>query len=360
MPKQASVVAQVSNFQKPDQRWQSVVHNDANADGHFVYAVVSTGIFCRPSCKSRRPNRENVQFYELPEAALAAGFRACKRCRPEHINPVDPRLASLRKACGLLAAADEMPPASAELASRCGLSERSMRRLFIDFLGITSRQYWDALRVRRLKANLRAGEAVACAAYGAGYGAASRLYENARDRLGMTPATYGKGGKGAHIRYTLFTDEIGKVIIAATQTGVCFLGLGTDPQHLITELQQDFPAATLAHDDAALVDYVAVVRAYLAAGAPHPDLPLDIRWTAFQRRVWRALMDIPVGETRSYRQIADHIGAPKAVRAVGRACASNPVSLLVPCHRAVGSDGSLRGYRWGLARKQRLLDHEAT
>jgi AraC family transcriptional regulator of adaptative response/methylated-DNA-[protein]-cysteine methyltransferase len=176
----------------------------------------------------------------------------------------------------------------------------------------------------------------------------------------MTPATYGKGGKGAHIRYTLFTDEIGKVIIAATQTGVCFLGLGTDPQHLITELQQDFPAATLAHDDAALVDYVAVVRAYLAAGAPHPDLPLDIRWTAFQRRVWRALMDIPVGETRSYRQIADHIGAPKAVRAVGRACASNPVSLLVPCHRAVGSDGSLRGYRWGLARKQRLLDHEAT
>lgn len=359
MSEHAGLNTAAAEYETDHARWQSVMDNAAAADGHFVYAVVTTGIFCRPSCKSRLPKRENVRFYDFAEEAQVAGFRACKRCHPTHLTPHEPRLIHLRKACRLLSEADGPPPSLTELAAACNLGERSLRRLFIDYLGITSWQYWDAIRVQRLKANLRAGEAVAGAAYGAGYGAASRLYENALACLGMTPATYGKGGKGALIRYTLFEDTIGLVILAATDQGVCFLGIGDDGQQLSDTLKSDFPAATITRDDHSLGRHVAVVQDYLAGGAPHPDIPLDIRWTAFQRRVWRALIEIPAGETRTYRQIADQVGSPKAVRAVGRACATNPVSLVVPCHRAIGSDGSLRGYRWGLSRKQYLLNHEA-
>ena len=230
--------------------------------------------------------------------------------------------------------------------------------MFPEYLGLTPRQYWDALRVARLKASPRAGEDIAGAGYGAGYGAASRLYSAAATNLGMTPATYGKGGAGADITYAVAAFDIGHVLLAATATGVCFLGLDDDPGFLTAELRRDFPAAELARDDAALAEQMATVAAYLNGGAPHPDLPLDIRWTAFQHRVWRALTTIPPGQTRTYRELAATIGAPGAARAVGTACARNPVSLVVPCHRAVGSDGALRGYRWGLARKRQLLRRE--
>ncbi|MDP7379753.1 MAG: bifunctional DNA-binding transcriptional regulator/O6-methylguanine-DNA methyltransferase Ada [Alphaproteobacteria bacterium] len=339
-------------------RWRAVRANDRAADGHFIYAVTSTGIYCRPHCPSRQPKRANVRFFRLPESARAAGFRPCKRCRPDEMPGNLPEVAQVRQICAWIAEADMAAPLAGDLAARAGLGERSLRRLFLEYLGLTPRQYWDALRVARLKASLRAGEDIAGAGYGAGYGAASRLYSAAATNLGMTPATYGKGGAGADITYAVAAFDIGHVLLAATATGVCFLGLDDDPGFLTAELRRDFPAAELARDDAALAEQMAKVAAYLNGGAPHPDLPLDIRWTAFQHRVWRALTTIPPGQTRTYRELAAAIGAPGAARAVGTACARNPVSLVVPCHRAVGSDGALRGYRWGLARKRQLLRRE--
>ena len=353
-----AIAAVTASFADEASRWRAVCANARAADGHFVYAVTSTGIYCRPHCPSRQPKRANVRFFRLPESARAAGFRPCKRCRPDDMPGNLPEVAQIRQICAWIAEADMTAPPAGDLAARAGLGERSLRRLFLEYLGLTPRQYWDALRVARLKANLRAGEDVAGAGYGAGYGAASRLYSAAPANLGMTPATYGKGGAGAHITYAVADFEIGHVLLAATATGVCFLGLDDDPGFLAAELRRDFPAAELTLDDDALAEQMATVAAYLNGGAPHPDLPLDIRWTAFQHRVWRALSDIPPGQTRTYRELAAAIGAPDAARAVGTACARNPVSLVVPCHRAVGSDGALRGYRWGLARKRQLLRHE--
>lgn len=346
------------SYANQNERWNAVATNDSAADGRFVYAVKSTGIYCRPSCKSRLPKPVNVTYFELPEAAEQAGFIACRRCKPRQSKPADPNLQAVQSACEMIAGADETAPTLDELATAVGISPHHFHREFKRIVGVTPRQFWDAGRVKRLKNNLKSGDGVAAAQYAAGYGSSSRLYEKSNINLGMTPATYGKGGKGALIAYSVTECSLGLLIVGATDKGICFLGLGDDEDYLVSELSGDFPNAELASDPAGLGEMVETVLAYLKGKEPHLDLPLDVRGTAFQRQVWQALVDIPYGETMTYRQIAESLGKPKAMRAVGRACATNPVSLIIPCHRAIGTDGGLRGYRWGLERKESLIATE--
>jgi len=339
-------------------RWQAVLGREAALDGAFVYAVRSTGIYCRPSCPSKRPKRVQVAFYEVPQAAEAAGFRACKRCRPRQAASSDTALAAVRAACDLIDADTERAPTLEDLAAHVGFSASHLQRRFKRVMGVSPREYADARRMARFRQAVKAGDDVTGALYEAGYGSSSRLYERAGAHLGMTPATYAKGGKGAEIRYALADCAYGRILVAGTQTGICFLAFGEDDAKLADELALEFPAAALERDDAGLGRWLDAVLDYLNDGTPHPELPLDVRATAFQRRVWQALTQIPYGETRTYSEIAAMLGAAKAQRAVGRACATNPVSLLIPCHRAVREDGGLGGYRWGLETKEGLLEHE--
>ncbi len=341
-----------------DDRWTAVVGRDPHFDGRFVYAVATTGIYCRPSCPSRRPGRQNVSFYALPEAAEQGGFRACRRCKPRDAATDDPTIATVRAACRFIETREEGPPTLEAVADHVGASPFHLQRTFKRIMGISPRQYADAVRLARFRTAVRDSGDVTDALYEAGYGSSSRLYEQAGRGLGMTPATYGKGGAGAHIRYAVADCFLGRILVAATETGICFLAFGDDDERLARELAAEFPAAEIGRDDATLGAWVEGAAHHLSGDAPHPALPLDVRATAFQRRVWEALSDIPHGETRSYSEIAAALGTPTAQRAVGRACATNPVSLLIPCHRAVREDGGLGGYRWGLARKEQLLAHE--
>lgn len=343
-----------------DPIWQAIARRDQAADGKFVYAVDSTGIFCRPSCPSRRPKRENVRAYALADLARKAGYRPCRRCLPEsQDSAADPILAKVKKTMAVLDREADLPPNLEDLGREVGASPYHLQRIFTRVVGISPRDYADALRLKRLKALLRNGDGVAGALYEAGYGSASRLYEKSDAKLGMTPATYRKGGAGAAIAYAVAPCPLGRLLVAATAKGVAALYLGADDAALLHELEAEFPRAELSRDDGALDRHVASVLAYLAGRAPSVALPLDVQSTAFQRQVWKALQNIPAGETRSYKDIAAAIGKPKAARAVGRACASNPAALVIPCHRAVGSDGALHGYRWGLERKDSLLKTEA-
>lgn len=346
-----------TDYADDEARWQAVLAKDAAADGRFVLAVTSTGIYCRPICKARLPLRRNVLFYDSAEEAARAGFRPCKKCLGETSGDAR-RMRAVETAVRLLDEAEECAPSLEALAEASGLSPHYLQRSFKAAMGVSPRQYWDARRLDRLKANLKSGEPVAPALYGAGYGSSSRLYEKAKEQLGMTPATYGKGGKGAVIGYTIAACPLGHVIVGATEAGICFLGLGDDPASLEAELRGDFPEAEIVREDTTLGRMVGQVVAHLEGREPHIALPLDVRATAFQRQVWEALMAIPYGETRTYAELAAQLGRPQAPRAVGRACASNPVSLVVPCHRAVGSSGSLTGYRWGLKRKEKLIAGE--
>ena len=339
-------------------RWQAVAGNDKAADGVFVYAVRTTGIYCRPSCRSRLPARENVAFFDSSELAERAGYRACRKCGGQPAAAGRGAVATVARVCRLLEAADESAPSLEDLAEAVGLSSFHLHRMFKKAMGVTPRQYWDARRVERLKQNLRSGEAVAPALYGAGYGSSSRLYEKAGPQLGMTPASYGKGGAGAVIAWATRPTPLGLVLVGATARGVCFVALGEDEAELVATLGKDFPRAELAADPAGLGGMLDQVVRHLEGHEPDLSLPLDIQATAFQRQVWQALTEIPYGETRSYGEIAAMLGKPQAPRAVGRACASNPVALLVPCHRAVGGNGSLTGYRWGTARKRALIEQE--
>jgi len=341
-----------------DDRWQAVLAADATQDGAFVYAVRSTGVYCRPSCPSRRPKRESVTFFDVPEAAEGAGFRACRRCNPRDTNARDPHLEAVRAACRYLESRDEGAVTLAELGDAVGLSPHHLQRVFTRVMGISPRAYADARRLSRVKSLLKAGDDVTGALYEAGYGSSSRLYERADEQLGMTPATYRRGGEGVHIRYTIADSPLGRILVAATRKGVCMVSLGDHDAHLEHELRHDFPTAEIARDDKALGAWVKALLRHLDGKAPHIDLPLDVRATAFQRKVWQALREIPYGEHRTYKEIAAALGIPNAARAVGRACATNPVSLIVPCHRAVGSSGDLTGYRWGVARKKALLAQE--
>ncbi len=340
------------------ERWRAVEARDARFDGAFVFAVATTGVYCRPSCPSRRPKRRNVRFYAVPEAAEWAGYRACRRCRPGDAEARDPRLDAVRRACRYIEGHDDGPPTLAALGAHVNLSAHHLQRSFKAVMGITPRHYADARRLDRLKGLLRDGDDVAGALYEAGYGSSSRLYEKAPSQLGMTPATYRRGGAGARIAYTIVDSPLDRLLVGATERGVCALYLGDDESALEATLVAEYPAATIVRDDAGLGRWVDAVLAHLDGRAPHLDLPLDVRATAFQRRVWEALRAIPYGETRSYGEVARAIGQPTARRAVARACATNPVAVVVPCHRVVAASGALAGYRWGTERKQALLAKE--
>lgn len=351
-----------SVFYDPDamdeQLWQAVVSRDARFDGQFVFAVSSTKVYCRPSCPSRRPRRERVSFFVKPEAAEAAGFRACLRCKP-HTAFLDPQLALVRRVCEVLDAASESDSVKlARLAAQAGVSAFHLQRTFKRVMGISPRQYVTARRFGNFKQLVREGESVTNALYDSGFNSSSRVYEHAAEELGMTPATYGRGGRGVRIDYTIVESPLGRMLVAVTERGVCAVRMGDADASLEKDLRAEFPEAAIQRADARLRETVQKVLDHLTNSEPHLDLPLDIRATAFQRQVWEKLRAIPYGETVSYGDIAKSLGKPGAVRAVGRACATNPVALVIPCHRVVREDRSLGGYRWGLERKKQLLDLE--
>lgn len=348
--------------------WRAVQMRDRGADGAFVYAVRSTGIYCRPSCPSRKPRREQVIFFPLPEAAEQQGFRACQRCRPRAGRLRDPRIKAVARVCREIedrihtetGSDEESRLTLAALSARASMSPHQLERAFRSVMGITPRQYADAQRMRRVKSRLRKGDDVTTALYDAGFGSSSRLYERAPSQLGMTPATYRQGGAGMHIRYTIVNSPLGRLLVGATDRGISALYLGESDARLEAALQKEYSRADIRRDRNGLEGWVGRILAHLRGQEPHLDLPTDVQATAFQRRVWEELRRIPYGTTRTYREVARAIGHPTAVRAVARACATNPVSVVVPCHRVVREDGNLAGYRWGLERKRALLERESS
>ncbi|MGI9257988.1 MAG: bifunctional DNA-binding transcriptional regulator/O6-methylguanine-DNA methyltransferase Ada [Gammaproteobacteria bacterium] len=340
-----------------DQRWKAVRSRDVSLDGAFVYAVRTTGVFCRPSCPSRLSKRDNTEFFSSPAAALASGYRECKRCRPAEQAEHNHRAGTIRDACAMIEAAEDTPTAK-ELASDLGLSVSHLRREFKRLTGVTMREFAAGKRVERLQKALRQGRAVSDAIYEAGYGSGSRVYESARRTLGMTPAQYRDGGPGISISFTTAPSSLGLILVAATERGVCCIEFGEDSESLVDSLSNRFPAAHIERDESGLEEWLATVVRFIATPHAGLSLPLDIQGTAFQRRVWKALQSISIGSTSSYSEIATEIGKPKAHRAVARACAANPLAVAIPCHRVLRTDGSLGGYRWGLDRKTELLARE--
>lgn len=341
-----------------EEKWQAVLARDARRDGAFVFAVRSTRIYCRPSCPSRRPHRHRVEFFKTPSEAEACGYRACRRCKPRDVARPDAGRDLVRRACAFIDARRDGPPTLGELASHLGRSPFHVQRIFTRLLGLSPRAYADARRLGRLKQKLKRGEDIAGALYESGYGSSSRLYEGAAAKMGMTPAIYRKGGKGMRIGYTIVPSALGQLLVAATSRGVAYVALDDRDGPLEERLHEEFPAAEIVRDDRGLARYVRPLAGYLNGRTADLDLPVDVRATAFQRRVWDALQAIPMGETRTYKDIARSLGDPNAARAVGSACARNPVSLIVPCHRAIREDGGLGGYAWGLPRKEKLLAAE--
>jgi AraC family transcriptional regulator of adaptative response/methylated-DNA-[protein]-cysteine methyltransferase len=333
--------------------WDKVLRREA---GDFLYAVSTMGVFCRPGCPSPRPLRKNVRFFRTVPEAEAAGFRACKRCDPKGERA---RLAQdvVRDACAFIETSEDMPSLEA-LAKRSGYSRFHFLRMFRDHTGLTPRSYAEGVRARRLHDALAGGERVADAVAGAGYGSESRVYEKTGALLGMTPGAARRGGAGEVIRAAFADCPFGRLLVGATEAGVCFIGFAEPDEALLGDLRRRFPRADIVAGDAGLTETVRAVLAFIAEPRQALDLPLDLRGTAFQLRVWQALVSIPPGETRTYGQLAEMIGNPRAVRAVARSCATNPVSLAVPCHRVIGSDGDLTGYRWGVPRKRNLLERE--
>jgi len=336
-----------------DQRWE-IVRRRAPAD--FLYAVTTMGVYCRPGCPSPLPKRQNVRFFRAPPEAEAAGFRACRRCDPKGDRAALARRV-VEDSCAHMEGSDTMPSLEA-LALRSGYSKFHFLRMFRDHTGVTPRSYAEGVRARKLQAALANGDRVADAVAGAGFGSESRVYEDTGKLLGMTPGAARRGGAGETIRTALADCPFGRLLVGATETGVCFLGFAEPDDALLGDLLRRFPRATLVRDDAGLAATVRTVLDFIEEPKVALDLPLDLRGTAFQVRVWEALRKIPPGETRSYGELASMIGAPRSVRAVARSCATNPVSLAVPCHRIISSDGDLTGYRWGVPRKKALLEKE--
>ncbi len=341
-----------------DEFWQAVVAKDPRYDGQFVFAVSSTRVYCRPSCPSRRPHRERVSFFPLPEAAEQAGYRACLRCQPKRARILDPQIELIQKICRYLDSSDSELVKLSDLAKKTGVSVFHLQRTFKSVMGISPRQYLAAKRFGDFRSRVRKGESITTALYDSGFNSSSRLYENAGEELGMTPATYRKGGSGVEIKYTITDSKLGRLLVAVTERGVCSVAMGDIDSQLESALRDEFPEANLVRAENSLKDTVKHILRYLDAKQPHLDLPLDIRATAFQRQVWEKLRTIPYGQTLSYADVAKALGNPGAVRAVGRACATNPVALVIPCHRVVREDQSLGGYRWGLDRKRKLLEQE--
>lgn len=352
-----SAVATISATEQ-DPRWQSVVAREAAADGRFVYAVKTTGVYCRPSCPSRRAKPQNVRFFDLPDEAEAAGYRPCQRCAPHGPSVAEANAALVAAACRLIEAADEAPKLQ-DLAAKIGMSPWWFHRQFQAVTGLTPAQWASAHRRRKLRAGLAdKGSSVTGAIYGAGFGSGSRFYEGSDAALGMTPTAFRNGGKDAEIRFAVGASSLGAILVAQSDRGICAITLGDDPEALVRDLQDSFPRARLIGDDPDFEALVARVAGLVEAPQSGFDLPLDIRGTAFQERVWQALRLIPPGETASYADIARRIGAPKAVRAVAQACGANRIAVAIPCHRVIRNDGALSGYRWGIARKRALLEKE--
>jgi len=333
--------------------WAAVLKRDPLSDGQFVYAVSSTGVYCRPSCPSRRPRRERVSFFAEPRQAEAAGYRACLRCGDA--SGVADRIERARRY--LDAHAGERVTLQ-QLGRVAGLSPFHLQRTFRKLVGLTPKAYASARRTERFKRSLKDREDVTTAIYDAGYGSSSRAYEKSAERLGMTPSAYRRGGLGMRIRYATVGSPLGRLLVGATDRGVCSVALGDDDAALLTALRREYPRAELERAKDGLSEAASAVVEHLRGTGPAPQLPLDVTASAFQWRVWKALQGIPSGSTRSYAAIATEIGRPTAVRAVARACASNKVALLIPCHRVVRTDGALGGYRWGLRRKAELLERE--
>ena len=340
-----------------DQCWNAVVARDSGHDGEFVFAVATTGVYCRPSCPARRPRRENVTFYSRPEQAEKAGFRACLRCRPRSFSG-NPQSDSAKEICRYIEQHLDEPITLERLGKAFRQSPFHLQRRFKAALGITPRAYADSCRLRLLKRNLQAGDNVTRAMYDAGYGSSSRLYEKTASQLGMTPDKYRRGAIAASIRYACTDSPLGRMLIATTDRGVCAIQFARSDSELIEGLKREFPFAVRKLDNGGLQAWVAALLSKMTGRELNAALPLDIRATAFQRRVWTYLQSIPFGATRSYGQVAKAIGQPSASRAVARACATNPVAVAIPCHRVVREDGSISGYRWGVERKKALLEME--
>jgi AraC family transcriptional regulator of adaptative response/methylated-DNA-[protein]-cysteine methyltransferase len=338
--------------------WQAVLERDARFNGIFVYGVRSTHIYCKPSCPSRRPRREQVSFFASSGEAEKKRFRACLRCRPRGEVARDPRVPMVLRVCRSIEAHAEGAPTLQELGAELGVSPHHLQRTFKSITGVTPRQYAAAHRLKQFKARINDGEDVAAAMYDAGFGSSSRLYEKSSQHLGMTPATYRRKGKGMNINYAIVNSHLGRLLIAGTERGVCSVQFGAEDEALETALAAEYPAASVRRDESGLGDWVEELLRHLDGSQPDLSLPLDLQATAFQTRVWEELRRIPYGATRSYAKVAEAIGQPTATRAVARACATNPVALITPCHRVIREGGSPGGYRWGLERKESLLELE--
>ncbi len=343
--------------QLAEQRWQAVVRRDAQADGEFVYAVRTTGVYCRPSCPSRAARRENVAFFESGDRAAAAGYRPCRRCRPDAPSQQQIRSALVCQACEAIEHS-ATPPALAQLARQAGMSPFHFQRIFKAVAGLSPKAYHKAVQARRLAASLQSAPSVTAALYDAGFNSAGRFYEAAPALLGMSPGSYRKGGAGEHIRHAVEPCTLGWILVAATRKGICAIEFGDGPQGLADRLRTRFPQAQFEPADDEFRRWIVRVLGYIEQPRGVLGLPLDVQGTVFQHRVWQALQAIPAGQTASYGEIAERLGQPKAYRAVARACAGNPVAVAIPCHRAVRANGALSGYRWGILRKAELLRRE--
>ena len=341
-----------------DPRWADVLQRNPAADGTFVYSVATTGVYCRPSCAARTARPENVRFHASPAAAERAGFRPCKRCKPHTMSPAEQQAGEIAELCRWIEQS-ETTPSLKSLAAHAGLSPHHLHRVFKAVTGLTPKAYADAHRDRRVRDALGRTRTVTEAIYDAGFGSNGRFYARSSAMLGMKPSQYRAGGSDIEIRFAVGECSLGSILVAASPRGLCAISMGNDPEALVRDLQDRFPQATLIGGDAAFEQTVAQVIGFLESPKIGLDLPLDVRGTAFQRRVWQALQAIPPGTTTSYTALAKRIGAPKAVRAVAHACAANPLAVAIPCHRVVRSDGSISGYRWGVERKRALIEREA-
>ena len=342
-----------------DMRWKALAARDAAADGTFVYAVTSTGIYCRPSCPSRRPRADRVRFFDTPAQARQSGFRACKRCQPDLAGVSQPGVEAVRRASVYLASHADHTITLAQLARVAAMSPHHLQRRFKAIVGLSPREFQSAVKADRLRTSLRDGTDITTAIHNAGYGSPSRAYDAEPTGKGMSLSTYRRGGAGMRIAYSVIDSGVGRVLVAATEMGVCSVTIGASEGALVRDLKREYPAAAISEAPNARSEWTRAIAQHVRGDAPDLDLPLDIQATAFQWKVWRELQRIPYGETRSYGDVAKRIGKPRAVRAVARACATNPVALVVPCHRVVPAAGGTGGYRWGEKTKKTLLAREA-
>lgn len=344
-------------FASDDERWDAVVRRDGGADGSFYYSVRTTGVYCRPSCASRLALRKNVAYHATREAAEAAGFRPCKRCKPDTAGIAAEHAAGVARACRLIESSEDLPNLDA-LAKEAGMSRFHFHRVFKGITGLTPKAYAAARRANRVREELPHSETVTDAIYGAGFNSNGRFYAKSAEVLGMKPTSFRSGGTGESIKFAVGECSLGAILVASTDKGICAISLGDDPDALLQDLQDRFPKARLIGGDKAFEQLVAKVVGFVEAPGLGLDLPLDVRGTAFQQRVWQALREIPAGRTVSYAQVAHRIGEAGAVRAVAQACGANSIAVAIPCHRVIRNDGGLSGYRWGVERKRALLNRE--